>query len=166
MSDLDTPLFPREPHRMAASSDNLHVVEKAKNMSASDCFRSRSTVLQGQPFGGIPTVLLINIILWMVSPGQGHGQTGGLSWERTVELSQVMPQGYQLFTGHQPQCGDSYVGLGGGRGWKNKLPPMCHCPKAPWQCPGLPGTLLLLISSREVLLNSSKHAPVPSFNKL
>lgn len=89
LSDLDTPLFPR----MAASSGNLNVVEKAKNMTATDCFRSRSTVLQGQPFGGIPTVLVINIILWVVSPGQGCGQTGGLSWGRTVALSQVMPQG-------------------------------------------------------------------------
>lgn len=78
---------------MAASSGNLNVVEKAKNMTATDCFRSRSTVLQGQPFGGIPTVLVINIILWVVSPGQGCGQMGGLSWGRTVALSQVMPQG-------------------------------------------------------------------------
>ncbi|XP_054571855.1 calcium permeable stress-gated cation channel 1 [Eptesicus fuscus] len=51
---------------MAASSGNLNVVEKAKNLTASDCFRSRSTVLQGQPFGGIPTVLVINIVLWVL----------------------------------------------------------------------------------------------------
>ncbi|EPQ03921.1 Transmembrane protein 63C [Myotis brandtii] len=50
---------------MAASSGNLNVVEKAKNLTENDCFRSRSTVLQGQPFGGIPTVLVINVILWV-----------------------------------------------------------------------------------------------------
>ncbi|CAK6431881.1 unnamed protein product [Pipistrellus nathusii] len=51
---------------MAASPGHLNVMEKAKNISESDCFRTRSTVLQGQPFGGIPTVLFINIILWLV----------------------------------------------------------------------------------------------------
>uniref|UniRef100_G1P3Z9 Transmembrane protein 63C n=1 Tax=Myotis lucifugus TaxID=59463 RepID=G1P3Z9_MYOLU len=50
---------------MAASSGNLNVVEKAKNLTEDDCFRSRSTVLQGQPFGGIPTVLVINVVLWV-----------------------------------------------------------------------------------------------------
>uniref|UniRef100_A0A8C6PJC6 Transmembrane protein 63C n=1 Tax=Nothobranchius furzeri TaxID=105023 RepID=A0A8C6PJC6_NOTFU len=32
------------------------------------CFRShsRSSVLQGLPFGGVPTVLLINVVLWMM----------------------------------------------------------------------------------------------------
>lgn len=133
---------------MAASSGNLNVVEKAKNLTDDECFRSQNTVLQGQPFGGIPTVLVINIILWVVSPGQGHGQTGGLSWGRTVELSQVMPQGSQLFNGHQPQCGDSlndsptqgwsWWALGR-RGWKHRLPSMCHCPEAPLAVPwGLP----------------------------
>lgn len=63
---------------MAASSGNLNVVAKAKNLTEDDCFHSRSTVLQGQPFGGIPTVLVINVVLWVVSPGQGHGQTGGV----------------------------------------------------------------------------------------
>ncbi|XP_051005649.1 LOW QUALITY PROTEIN: calcium permeable stress-gated cation channel 1 [Acomys russatus] len=38
---------------------------KFRNMTANECFQSRSTVLQGQPFGGIPTVLLLNIILWV-----------------------------------------------------------------------------------------------------
>ncbi|XP_070272132.1 calcium permeable stress-gated cation channel 1 isoform X1 [Myotis yumanensis] len=50
---------------MAASSGDLNVVEKAKNLTEDDCFRSRSTVLQGQAFGGIPTVLVINIVLWV-----------------------------------------------------------------------------------------------------
>lgn len=35
------------------------------NMTANECFQSRSTVLQGQPFGGIPTVFLLNLILWL-----------------------------------------------------------------------------------------------------
>ncbi|XP_060037310.1 calcium permeable stress-gated cation channel 1 isoform X2 [Erinaceus europaeus] len=32
----------------------------------SECFQSRNTVLQGQPFGGIPTVLFLNIFLWVL----------------------------------------------------------------------------------------------------
>lgn len=55
---------------MAVSLSNLDVAEKAQNMSAQDCFQSHSTVLKGQPFGGVPTVLFLNIILWVVSPGQ------------------------------------------------------------------------------------------------
>ncbi|XP_006778884.1 PREDICTED: calcium permeable stress-gated cation channel 1 isoform X1 [Myotis davidii] len=51
---------------MAASSGNLNVVEKAKNLTEDECFHSQNTVLQGQPFGGIPTVLVINIILWVL----------------------------------------------------------------------------------------------------
>ncbi|KAM5243855.1 calcium permeable stress-gated cation channel 1 isoform 2-T28 [Hipposideros larvatus] len=51
---------------MAVSLSNLNVAEKTQNMSAHDCFQSRSTVLKGQPFGGVPTVLLINIILWLL----------------------------------------------------------------------------------------------------
>ncbi|XP_021508785.1 calcium permeable stress-gated cation channel 1 isoform X2 [Meriones unguiculatus] len=38
---------------------------KLRNMTVNECFQSRSTVLQGQPFGGIPTVLVLNIILWV-----------------------------------------------------------------------------------------------------
>nr|XP_058912991.1 calcium permeable stress-gated cation channel 1 isoform X2 [Kogia breviceps] len=51
---------------MTVSSGNLNTVEKSRNFSADDCFHSRSTVLQGQPFGGIPTVLFLNVILWVV----------------------------------------------------------------------------------------------------
>lgn len=51
----------------------LNINEKIRNMSASECFQSRSTVLQGQPFGGIPTVLILNLILWLVSPGYYGG---------------------------------------------------------------------------------------------
>lgn len=75
MSDLDTPPFTREPPRMAVSPGDLNAVEKTRNMSAADCFHSRNTVLQGQPFGGIPTVLFLNCILWVVSPGHCGGQT-------------------------------------------------------------------------------------------
>uniref|UniRef100_A0A8C6PKI3 Transmembrane protein 63C n=1 Tax=Nothobranchius furzeri TaxID=105023 RepID=A0A8C6PKI3_NOTFU len=39
-----------------------------KKSTAERCFRShsRSSVLQGLPFGGVPTVLLINVVLWMM----------------------------------------------------------------------------------------------------
>uniref|UniRef100_A0A8C7EF35 CSC1/OSCA1-like N-terminal transmembrane domain-containing protein n=1 Tax=Nothoprocta perdicaria TaxID=30464 RepID=A0A8C7EF35_NOTPE len=38
------------------------------NSTEEQCFsaRSRSTVLQGLPFGGVPTVLAINFILWLL----------------------------------------------------------------------------------------------------
>ncbi|XP_019721065.1 osmosensitive cation channel TMEM63C isoform X1 [Hippocampus comes] len=38
-----------------------------ENSTAERCYRShsRSSVLQGLPFGGIPTVLAVNVILWM-----------------------------------------------------------------------------------------------------
>lgn len=38
------------------------------NSTAERCFRShsRSSVLQGLPFGGVPTVLAINVVIWMV----------------------------------------------------------------------------------------------------
>ncbi|XP_075874289.1 osmosensitive cation channel TMEM63C [Nelusetta ayraudi] len=38
-----------------------------ENSTAERCFRShsRSSVLQGLPFGGVPTVLAINVVLWM-----------------------------------------------------------------------------------------------------
>ncbi|XP_039088130.1 calcium permeable stress-gated cation channel 1 isoform X1 [Hyaena hyaena] len=51
---------------MAASRGNLNMVGEKQNLTTDDCFHSRNTVLQGQPFGGIPTVLFLNIILWVV----------------------------------------------------------------------------------------------------
>lgn len=38
------------------------------NSTAEKCYRSHShsSVLQGLPFGGVPTVLAINVVLWMV----------------------------------------------------------------------------------------------------
>ncbi|XP_045144009.1 calcium permeable stress-gated cation channel 1 isoform X2 [Echinops telfairi] len=65
MSSLELPLFTRGPSRMPILTDN-HVVDRAKNISEDDCFQSRNTVLQGQPFGGVPTVLMLNLLLWMV----------------------------------------------------------------------------------------------------
>nr|XP_012598278.1 calcium permeable stress-gated cation channel 1 isoform X1 [Microcebus murinus] len=56
----------REPSRMPASPHNLSVVGKLRNMSVDECFQSRNTVLQGQPFGGVPTVLFLNIILSLI----------------------------------------------------------------------------------------------------
>ncbi|XP_062037227.1 calcium permeable stress-gated cation channel 1 isoform X1 [Lepus europaeus] len=66
MADLDATLFTRETPRMSASPDNLSMERRLHNMTADDCFHSRSTVLQGQPFGGIPTVLLINVVSWLL----------------------------------------------------------------------------------------------------
>ncbi|ELK01085.1 Transmembrane protein 63C [Pteropus alecto] len=51
---------------MAVTPGNLNVAEKTQNMSVNECFQSHSTVLQGQPFGGVPTVLFLNIVLWVL----------------------------------------------------------------------------------------------------
>lgn len=59
--------------RMTVPPGNLNTMEKPQNMTSNECFPSRSTVLQGQPFGGIPTVLFLNIFLWVVSPGLRSG---------------------------------------------------------------------------------------------
>lgn len=39
-----------------------------ENSTAERCYRShsRSSVLQGLPFGGVPTVLAINVVVWLV----------------------------------------------------------------------------------------------------
>lgn len=43
-----------------------------ENSTAERCYRShsRSSVLQGLPFGGVPTVLVINVVIWMVNTQQ------------------------------------------------------------------------------------------------
>ncbi|XP_040081943.1 calcium permeable stress-gated cation channel 1 isoform X1 [Oryx dammah] len=51
---------------MTVLPSNLNVMGKPRNFTVDDCFNSRNTVLKGQPFGGIPTVLFLNIILWVV----------------------------------------------------------------------------------------------------
>lgn len=57
------------------SLDVLSFLDTLVNSTEEQCFsaRSRSTVLEGLPFGGVPTVLAINFILWLVSgPGGCH----------------------------------------------------------------------------------------------
>lgn len=53
----------------------LTLLDTLSNSTEEQCFsaRSRSTVLQGLPFGGVPTVLALNFILWLVS-GAGPKQ--------------------------------------------------------------------------------------------
>uniref|UniRef100_A0A4W2GPN5 Transmembrane protein 63C n=1 Tax=Bos indicus x Bos taurus TaxID=30522 RepID=A0A4W2GPN5_BOBOX len=51
---------------MTVLPSSLNMVGKSRNFTVDDCFSSRNTVLKGQPFGGIPTVLFLNIILWVV----------------------------------------------------------------------------------------------------
>ncbi|XP_019374296.1 PREDICTED: calcium permeable stress-gated cation channel 1 [Gavialis gangeticus] len=50
------------------SLDVLSFLDTLANSTEEQCFsaRSRSTVLQGLPFGGVPTVLAINFILWLL----------------------------------------------------------------------------------------------------
>ncbi|XP_048218525.1 calcium permeable stress-gated cation channel 1 [Perognathus longimembris pacificus] len=51
---------------MSAVPEELNLAGKFGNISMDECFQSRSTVLQGQPFGGIPTVLVLNAALWVL----------------------------------------------------------------------------------------------------
>ncbi|XP_067152964.1 calcium permeable stress-gated cation channel 1 isoform X2 [Apteryx mantelli] len=50
------------------SLDVLSFLDTLANSTEEQCFsaRSHSTVLQGLPFGGVPTVLAINFILWLL----------------------------------------------------------------------------------------------------
>ncbi|NXR96503.1 CSC1 protein, partial [Hypocryptadius cinnamomeus] len=50
------------------SLDVLIFLDAPVNSTEEQCFsaRSRSTVLEGLPFGGVPTVLAINFILWLL----------------------------------------------------------------------------------------------------
>lgn len=43
------------------------------NSTAKYCYgaHSRSSVLEGLPFGGVPTVLAINVVMWLVSTQHG-----------------------------------------------------------------------------------------------
>ncbi|XP_064368334.1 calcium permeable stress-gated cation channel 1 isoform X2 [Dromaius novaehollandiae] len=57
------------PHGAGPTSlDVLSFLDTLANSTEEQCFsaRSRSTVLQGLPFGGVPTVLAINFILWLL----------------------------------------------------------------------------------------------------
>lgn len=88
---------------MAVTPGDLNVPEKTQNISTNECFQSHNTVLQGQPFGGVPTVLFLNIILWVVSPGRCGGQTTMSQLGQAVELSRELQQGPNCSNGHQPQ---------------------------------------------------------------
>ncbi|XP_041827930.1 calcium permeable stress-gated cation channel 1 isoform X2 [Melanotaenia boesemani] len=64
---FETRAPPEEAHSLEL--DVLGFLEPfgEENSTAERCFRShsRSSVLQGLPFGGVPTVLAINVVLWM-----------------------------------------------------------------------------------------------------
>uniref|UniRef100_A0A8B9P346 Transmembrane protein 63C n=1 Tax=Apteryx owenii TaxID=8824 RepID=A0A8B9P346_APTOW len=66
------------------SLDVLSFLDTLANSTEEQCFsaRSHSTVLQGLPFGGVPTVLAINFILWLVS-GAGRAPCLGGSTTST-----------------------------------------------------------------------------------
>ncbi|XP_028930498.1 calcium permeable stress-gated cation channel 1 isoform X1 [Ornithorhynchus anatinus] len=55
-------VFPGEAD--SASLDILEFMDM-KNASGDDCYSTKSTVLRGLPFGGVPTVLGINVLLWL-----------------------------------------------------------------------------------------------------
>lgn len=78
------------------SLDILSFLDTLVNSTEEQCFsaRSRSTVLQGLPFGGVPTVLAINFILWLVSRPGGcrvHG-AAGRTWGSGLEAQFAVSQ--------------------------------------------------------------------------
>lgn len=161
---------------MAVSPGNLNVVEKAENMSATECFQYRSTVLRGQPFGGIPTVLCLNIILWVVSPGRRDEHTSksllGRSFHKGCGRSPAVHMDPSRSDGDSlndcpTQGGPSQWGLGERRLEKQAVCQALLFKGAPGQGPGAsllpPPCWFLQGASRPIVLNMS---PAPSFNKL
>lgn len=72
------------------SLDVLSFLDTLVNSTEEQCFsaRSRSTVLEGLPFGGVPTVLAINFILWLVSvPGGCHFMVPQSLWCQRLAVS-------------------------------------------------------------------------------
>uniref|UniRef100_A0A8B9IVH8 Transmembrane protein 63C n=1 Tax=Amazona collaria TaxID=241587 RepID=A0A8B9IVH8_9PSIT len=72
------------------SLDVLSFLDTLVNSTEEQCFsaRSRSTVLEGLPFGGVPTVLAINFILWLVSvPGGCHIMAPQPLWCQRLAVS-------------------------------------------------------------------------------
>jgi len=67
------PVFESWPAAGGGPSEELDVRSSLgslmeENSTAERCYRShsRSSVLQGLPFGGVPTVLAINVVVWLV----------------------------------------------------------------------------------------------------
>ncbi|XP_043840226.1 calcium permeable stress-gated cation channel 1 isoform X2 [Dromiciops gliroides] len=58
---------PESASHIALPMDILEVVESINNQSLDSCFHTRNTILRGQPFGGVPTVLILNICFWLVA---------------------------------------------------------------------------------------------------
>lgn len=75
------------------SLDVLLFLDVPVNSTEEQCFsaRSRSTVLEGLPFGGVPTVLAINFILWLVSGTGGAISMGSAAPTGTDSHTQVQP---------------------------------------------------------------------------
>lgn len=75
------------------SLDVLVFLDAPVNSTEEQCFsaRSRSTVLEGLPFGGVPTVLAINFILWLVSGPGGAISMGSAAPTCTDSLCSSAP---------------------------------------------------------------------------
>lgn len=73
------------------------------NSTAERCYRSHShsSVLQGLPFGGVPTVLAINGVLWMV---QTHTQSFSLTFYKKIfVILPIMITPVEFFKLSQPE---------------------------------------------------------------
>lgn len=92
------------------SLDVLSFLDALVNSTEEQCFsaRSRSTVLEGLPFGGVPTVLAINFILWLVSRPGGchvHRHRGAqLGCQRLAVSTSVCVTGVLTATGVRRGC--------------------------------------------------------------
>ncbi|XP_074092375.1 calcium permeable stress-gated cation channel 1 [Macrotis lagotis] len=59
-------MLPEPVSQSTLSMDILNVVERANNFSTDKCF-TRNSILKGQPFGGVPTVFLLNLCFWLIA---------------------------------------------------------------------------------------------------
>lgn len=79
---------------MSILLEGLNRHSDVHNLTVDECYHNRNTVLQGQPFGGIPTVLFLNIALWVVSAGCCRDTQSQPGW--ATELSQEICWGLRL----------------------------------------------------------------------
>ncbi|XP_036592127.1 calcium permeable stress-gated cation channel 1 isoform X2 [Trichosurus vulpecula] len=60
-------MFPETVSQSTMPMDILNVVEILNNQSKDTCFHTRNTALKGQPFGGVPTVFVLNVCFWLIA---------------------------------------------------------------------------------------------------
>ncbi|XP_074146018.1 calcium permeable stress-gated cation channel 1 isoform X2 [Sminthopsis crassicaudata] len=61
------PTFPDAVSQNTMPLDILNVVQRLNNQSLNACFHTRSVIMRGQSFGGIPIVLILNLCFWLIA---------------------------------------------------------------------------------------------------